>query len=111
MCGSRLYILGIIYPWPLLVWVVTGLISVQYRFAFQRKVLGRRVDMLLSTSGIITLIPALFHGIAMLFTDDLDHPQVFVIWDLLHNNIFFCAYCHRIFSRPLGIALIYLANW
>ena len=80
--SSRVYILGVVYPWPLLIWVVAILISVHYRLALQRKVLGRiRVDALLSTSLAITLIPASVHGIAMCIRD-LDYHPAFLVWDL-----------------------------
>lgn len=67
ICSSRLYFLGIIYPWPLVIWVVTVLISVHYRLPLQRKILGMSgLDLLLTTSFTISLIPAAVHGLCAL---------------------------------------------
>ena len=90
----RLYIVGIIYPWPFVIWIVPVLISAHYRFGLQRKVLGRvRVDMLLGIGVLITLIPAPIYGVAMLIRGFYSH-LVFQVWDMMnvHFSLIFIIF-------------------
>ena len=60
--SSRLYILGVIYPWPLAICIVAVMMSVHYRIALTRKIFGTiNLQMLLLTSFTISLLPAIVH--------------------------------------------------
>ena len=88
--SSRVYILGIIYPWPLVIWVVTILISVQYRVAFQRKVLRIiRTDILLTISFTISILFCAVNAVAKLTIAMITKPgERFLLWDSW--NVPFC---------------------
>lgn len=99
---------GIISPWSFVIWIVPVLISVRYRFGLQRKVLGRvRVDMLLGTGVMITLIPAAVYGVAMSIRD-YDSSSIFTAWDLvsLVFSLVFIVFLSLFVALPVLISLI-----
>ena len=73
------------------IWVVTVLISVQYRFALQRKVLGIiRINKLLTISFTISILPGAVYALARICDDkDPEDTSVFPWWD--EFNLFFCG--------------------
>ena len=105
ICGCRLRIFGLIYPWPLAIWVVTVLISVQYRFALQRKVLGIiRINKLLIISFTISILPGAVYALASLCDDRDDDTSVFPLWDLI-NFIFCCIVILMFLGWEIGCFL------
>ena len=93
ICGSRLCILGVIYPWPLAIWVVTVIILVQYRFALQRKVLGIiRINKLLNISFTISILLGAVYGCARYLSYmDNESTLALVLWDPIHGSLSGCV--------------------
>ena len=96
ICGSRLYIVGLIYPWPLAIWIVAVLILVQYRVALQRKVLGIiRIDRLLTTIFPISSLFGLFHAFASLILTVVKGESLgwgFLLWDICNSTFLFISF-------------------
>ena len=83
ICSSRVYVLGIIYPWPLVIGIVAALMLAHHRIALQRKVLGTiRLDTLLITSWAISLLPAAVHGLPSLIVGPSSEGIIFLLWDI-----------------------------
>ena len=81
--GSRLCNLGVVYPWPLAIWVVAVLISVHYRLALQRRVFGIiTIPRLVFVSFMFSILLGTVHAFIVFIIDPMSD-----VWDF-YNLMF-----------------------
>ena len=81
----------LVYPWPLAIWIVAVLISVQYRFPLQRRLLGMiRIHRVLTIIFTISMLSGTVYALVSIRVDvNTGHWGLSAFWDCL--NIVYCC--------------------